>query len=82
MVKRDITPIVSKYYPIQNVQIRSDSLTSSHFDYDQTQLLSSLDLANHVEMKRIDSEGALELAFDLQEFQEEILTLIREELEK
>ena len=43
-----------------------------NFNYDQTRLFSNLNLANHVELKRIDSEGALQLALNLQDFQGEL----------
>ena len=87
-VMNDIKPAILKYYPIQNLQMVNtleDSLSRetsdvSLFEYSQNLIFSDMELANNVELKRIDSENAWTRAIEIRDLQQEILTLVSEEL--
>ena len=88
VVMNGIKPAIMKYYPIQNLQMVNtleDSLSRetsdvSLFEYSQNLIFSDMELANNVELKRIDSENAWTRAIEIRDLQQEILTLVSEEL--
>ena len=66
----------------KNIKIGKSNIGKSRFNYNQNRILSSIELENYADLKRIDSEISLVALKSVKNFQNDIIRIIENELKE